>query len=260
MSEFKDSLEFEPAVETVAAGIEYWLMKEVGSSVVGRNKVLDDFQDWHHSLLLDYDDPGNVNARKNKNHYSQLINWTNGLVEYYDDFRPDQIDYALARQMFRAQMYLSGLFRVSCFMKATDQEDYYQRRLEITRSSIDVDPKIEISRSLYRLYDYIPDEAAIFPPALTLPELTSRTLKLNDEQQAYVRELHISGRNDIGQEESSTLDAIANMENKWIGHLVDYISFIASERGGQLSAVPFLEPKSISEDPQPYYPFAPTSD
>lgn len=254
MSEFDRGSETEPAVEVIAGSVEHWLKKEVGSSVMGRNRVLDDFRDWHRSLLLPYDDPGNVNARKNKNHHSQLINWTNGLVEYYDGLDQEQADYMLARQMFRAQMYLSGLFRVGCFMRATDQDDYYHRRMELERVGIDIDPRATITENLHRLYGQAPEPNA-FEPVLTLPELTSRTLELNEEQRNYVRELHVSGRHDVGKEESPTIDTIIDMEKKWIGHLVDHIAFVAGERGGQLSAVPFLEPKSISEDPQPYYPF-----
>lgn len=256
MSEAGRYREVEPTVETIAGSIEQWLMKEVGSSVVGRNQVLDDFNDWHRSLSLPYNHPANVNARKNKNHYSQLMNWTNGLVEHYDDFRQEQADYTLARQMFRAQMYLSGLFRVSCFMQAVDQEEYYRRRLESEHIGLNVDPRMEIWHSFYRLYDYIPDETAVFRPVLTLPELTNRTLELNERQREYVKRLHEGGKDDIGKEESPTMDMIIDMENGWLGHLVDYIAFTASERRGQLAAVPFLEPKSISEDPQPYYPFA----
>ena len=256
MSEFVRKMETEPTVEAIADGLEHWVMKEVGSSFVGRNHVLDDFRDWRGSLSLPYDDPGNFNARKNKNHHSQLINWTNGLVEFYDGLTDEQADYMLARQMFRAQMYLSGLFRVACFMRASDQEDYCRRRLDQRdHVGLDVDPRTPITDRLYRLYDYVPDSDG-FRPKLTLPDLAARTLDLNEEQRDYVKELHVSGRGDIGEEESPTIDMIIGMEKKWIGHLVDYIAFVASERGGHLAAVPFLEPKSISDDPQPYYPFA----
>lgn len=255
MSETITGPESEPTVTTISDGIEHWLKKEIGNSVVGNNKVLDDFSDWRHSLLLPYDDPANVNARKNKSHHSQLIDWTNGLVEHYDGFRPEQADYVLARQMFRAQMYLSGLFRVACFMQAEDQEDYYRRRLELDQIGLDVDAKTVIWKSLYRLYDFVPEPTG-FRPALSLDQLTSRTLELNERQRDYVIELHVSGRDDVGKEESRTMSNVKDMESRWLGHLVDYIAFVASERGRQLAAVPFLEPKSISEDPQPYYPFA----
>jgi hypothetical protein len=258
MSERLLKPEVEPNVELIASGMEDWLKKEVGSSAMGRNAVLDNFKEWHASLLLPYDAPGNVNAGKNKGHYGRLINWTDGMVEGYDDFSQEEADYMLARQMFCAQMYLSGLFRVACFLQAKDQEDYYRRRMEQRdHVGLDIDSRQAITSRLYRLYDYIPDES--FRPVLTLSEVTSRTLELNDEQRDYVRELHISGKDDIGKEKSPTIDAIHNMEGKWVSHLVDYISFVASERGGQLAAVPFLEPKSISDDPQPYYPFSTTS-
>ena len=42
MSEFERNLEVEPTVELVANGLEHWLAKEVGSSMVGRNSCLDD--------------------------------------------------------------------------------------------------------------------------------------------------------------------------------------------------------------------------
>lgn len=46
------------------------------------------------------------------------------------------------------------------------------------------------------------------------------------------------------------------MQVSWLNLGVDYIVFAAEQRDGELGHVPFLEPKSISEDPRVYYPFA----
>ena len=130
MLEFAKDPEVEPTVELLADGLEYWLKKEIGSSLVGRNRYLDNFDSFRSNLQLPYDDRSNTNAEKNRSHYNRLAEWTNGYVELYDGFSTEQRDYATARQILCAQMYLSGLFRTQCFMEASDQNDYYQRRTD----------------------------------------------------------------------------------------------------------------------------------
>lgn len=244
MSEFSRSSEIEPEAEVIARGLGGWLKKEVGSSAVGRNQYLDDFEEFRSSLSLLYNNHNNSNAEKNRSHYNRLAQWTDGLTRYYEGFDSEQRDYALARQIFCAQMYLSGLFRAQCLMQASDQEDYYHRRLD--GSFIGIDLEDTISARL--------DQSPAITPRLD--EIAERTLMLNDKQQTYVEQLHLTGRDDAGRQTSPTVNTVLALQKEWVDLVVDYAVFAANERGGKLSAVPFLEPKSISDDPQVYYPFA----
>ncbi|HTB49330.1 MAG TPA: hypothetical protein VK712_04585 [Verrucomicrobiae bacterium] len=203
--------------------------------------------------MLPYEDPANANAAKNRSHHDRLVVWTRGLVENYDSFSAEQKDYALARQIFCAQMYLSGLFRVQCFMQATDQEDYYRCRTDGT--CIGIDLKRAVTRGLKSTIGFIPESDGFDSTQIVLGEIAGQTLLRNENQSEYVKGLHVSGRYDIARESSATMDTVLRLQEGWTRDVVNYVAFAAQEHGGQLAYVPFLEPKSISDDPKVYHPF-----
>jgi hypothetical protein len=246
MSELEGWFEIEPTAEIIASELENWLKREVDNSVTGRNKYLDDFSGFRRSLVLPYGDRSNTNAAKNRSHYDRTVNWTSGLLEFYEDFNADQRDYAIARQIFCAQMSLSGLFRIQCLMQAADQDDYYRRRTGGNGTGIDLEES-----ATDRLERLQPVERA-----MPLNDIAARTLEINDQQQAYVEELHETGQRYAGQDSSPAIDSGLVSQNRWAGLIVDYIVFASHRDDGDLASVPFLEPKSISDNPEIYYPFA----
>ncbi|MGC1176533.1 MAG: hypothetical protein WA843_00520 [Candidatus Saccharimonadales bacterium] len=254
MSELVRTPEGEQAYVIIAQGLQYWLMKEVGSSTVDHNKVLDEFDRFRADLLLPYEDNRNTNASKNRSHFSQYIDWTNGFAEHYDKFDAEQKDYATARQMFRPQMYLSGLFRVQCMMQARDQGDYYRRRLEGDYTGVALDSIVDWR--LRELLGVTPAPEKFKSPNMTLEELTTQTLTMNERQHEYGKALHRTGHLNAGKVTSPTIDSIFVLQRDWTNLITDYIVFAAAERDGKLAAVPFLAPKSITQNPGVYYPFA----
>ncbi len=247
--------EFEPVATLIASGLSSWLMREVGSSTTGRNHFLDEFDDFRTQLSLPYEAPGNNDAEKNRSHFNRLEEWTTGLSDHYFDMRPEQKDYAMARQILCAQMYLSGLFRIQCHMQATDQDDYYRRRLEGAHTGIDLGAAVADRLPLLFGVNPPKPDGGVSSAWLSFNELVGQTLTLNEVQRKFIKLLHATGVNDVGQEQSPTIAAGANLQKAWTGLVVDYIGYVAAERGN-LRAVPFLEPKSMTEDPQVYYPFA----
>jgi hypothetical protein len=246
MSELKGRFEMEPTAEVIASELEGWLKREVDNSVTGRNKYLDDFSDFRNSLVLPYGDRSNTNAAKNRSHYDRTVNWTNGLLDFYEDFNPDQKDYAISRQIFCAQMSLSGLFRIQCLMQAADQDDYYRRRTGGSGVGIDLEKTVADRLKQLQSVEH----------AMSLDDIAARTLEINDQQQAYVEELHETGQRYAGQDSSPAIDSGLVSQNRWAGLIVDYIVFASHRDDGDLASVPFLEPKSISDNPEVYYPFA----
>lgn len=252
MSEQNRSPEVEPTAEIIADGIDYWLKKEVGSSATGRNRYLDDFDEFRQSLDLPYNDHRNTLTQKNHSHYNRLVLWS-GLFAEYDDLDDSQKERVVAQQLFGAQMFLSGIFRIQCFLQATDQEDYYKQRLE--GHYIGIDLERTVSDRLAELFETIPGPTDFNKP-MSLQELKHHTLAMNEQQRHCIKDLCENGSQGAAQEGSPAATAMTDVQKGWVDLIVDYIAFAASDGGGDLSTVPFLEPKSISDDPQIYYPFA----
>jgi hypothetical protein len=254
MSEFPRNLELEPAAALLANGLSDWLRGEISNSTLGRNRYLDDFEKFRSDLALPYDDPHNTVAQKNRSHHNRLVQWTSLFLQAYGEATPKTKDELLANQMFCAQMYLSGLFRTQCFMQARDQADYYERRLGGDYIGIDLEQTV--SNRLNHLFVATPPPEQFDQQTSSVKELAYTTLALNEQQTHFIKTLYESGHLDAGQQESSTISDGMELQRSWVNLVVDYAVFAASEHDGKLSTVPFLEPKSISDDPQIYYPFA----
>jgi hypothetical protein len=233
--------------EAIARAIHYWLAEEIQSSGSSKNAVLDNFYTARKSFMLRADDQGNKNIGKNDGHYNRLKLWTSQFEENSTD------DYLTARQLFCAQMYLSGMFRLECFVVSNDEAEYRFRRFGGQVLGVDLRKSIagRFSESntveLSRLADAT--NAANDQTYFTLRTLHDRNRR-SDTLFNYVRFLNTRG---------DWFKELSSLQNTWLDLSVDYISYAAQARGKDLSKVPFLEPKSISENPQIYYPFKVTS-
>jgi hypothetical protein len=183
-----------------------------------------------------------------------LADWTAGFEEHYDEFDAADNEYAIARQIFCGQMSLSGLFRAQCMLQATDQEDYYHRRIDGDCTGIDLESTVD--KRLSGLFGgAVPDAEDFGKPRIFLPELVRQTKDANRRQLRNMQYLHEAGRHHMSQQHSPVIEKLIDLQVFWTNLIVNYIGFAAGERDGQLGFVPFLEPKSISDDPQVYYPF-----
>jgi hypothetical protein len=80
-------------------------------------------------------------------------------------------------------------------------------------------------------------------------------MQTNDGGLQISKEVHDMALADAGHEESRSISLLRLSQDLWTQLTVDYIAFIAQQRGGQLAEVPFLQPKSISDSPEVRYPF-----
>lgn len=245
-----ESIDISPEVlklsETVSVALSNWLQEEVASSVVGKNQVLDDYTGFYNSLLKPSTDPNNVNYGKALSHFNRLRLWTDQFANMVDS------DQATARQLFCVQMFMSGLFRTQCMLEATDQEDYYQRRM--SGKAVGVDLSTVIAEQMQTRSGTLKDHVDFSSATPNLAELVELTDQTNETHKALIQKLH-DRDNSTSNVDLPMIEDIKTMQVAWAELAVDYILFAAHERGDQLAPVPFWEPKSISENPAIYYPF-----
>lgn len=251
MSELNmDAVEFIPVQET-AERLETWLSEEVVSSGEGRNSILDDWGLYQEGLEKPFHEPSNAFAGKARGHYDRLRNWTLGF-ELDSGLLHDE--YYMARQKFCAQIEISGAFRRQCFVESWDPGEYKTRRFEHGPAGIDLEKCIAERLDEYTAWkQLIPGAAFQQNPAA---RLIANTNKVNDEYLQIVETVQGIAIRDAGQENSAAANYLKRAQKIWTGLFVDYTMFDINVTGTPLEKIAFLEPKSISDDPQVYYPFS----
>lgn len=120
--------------------------------------------------------------------------------------------------------------------------------------SIGIDTRAVVaSRLLLRTLKTIEDGAIVAAP--DAEEINAQTLRAFETTFGdfdYVRQ---HAPNDFRQTDSPSVARLRTTQELWCGIVTDSILMAAGYRGGDLSAVPFLEPKSISHEHQIQYPF-----
>lgn len=245
--------EFMVVTERITDGIEDWLKDEqVSSSVPGStNSYLDDFDRYQiqRRLSLPIDDPGNWYARKNEDHLDvRLLNWWRDFAD-----EPEN-DTLSAKLTFTPLMLLSGTFRTQCVIQATSAEDYGHRRFGQNRvTGIDMWPLVanKLDQRLVTIANFADAN-------ITLESLEAQKSLTQVKARATHRfAIERCGMGlDIGQEESPAVVALLESQATLADLVIDSVIFAAKIRGGELARVPFWEAKSVSEDPQVYYPFS----
>jgi hypothetical protein len=234
-----------PLSKSITSSMHDWLAQEIESSGAGRNAVLDNFYVTRKAFMQRSDVSWNQNIRKTNSHYDRLVLWTPQFAENPAD------DFLTARQLFCAQMYLSGMFRQECFVVASDEAEYRFRRFGGQVLGVDINTVIE-------------NKLASQDTPVSLQTLTDTTLKTNKLTNSKLRQLHDRNRTEgtlfnyvrFLNSRGEWLKALSELQGEWLDLSVDYILHAAEVRDGDISKVPFLEPKSISDDPQIYYPFS----
>jgi hypothetical protein len=245
--------EHEPATAITAALLE-WQQAEIEASMstMNRNSVLDNWNDFYAGLSMDFNDDKNKSTRKAIDHADRLRSFTL-QAELYPDFVND--DVYLARQLFCAQIFLSGAFRKQCFLQATDAEDYKSRRLHNGPLGIDLSETVEQRLSEYQS-EYVMPEYTYGTSAWA--RLSEHTLRSNETSLEMMKLVHGISRRDAGKEDSPATVLLKTGQSMWARLAVDYIVFAATRSGNfELADVPFRGGKSISDDHELYYPFQP---
>lgn len=247
MSEkFREPAEFDPAL-AISRVTRDWLQAEIEESMQPQNgnSVLDNWHKFHLDLMLPFDSANNWNAQKAKGHYERLLKWT-----LLPEEQPQLVenDAFLGQQTWAALMFVSGAYRRQCFFQAADPEDYTHRRKDEGPAAVDLEA--------------IAREHLATGPQVTVYKdtpwgrLQQATLNLNEESFKAAKLVHECGVPGLGREDSEAVRLLTELQEKWAGLAVDYMAFAAQRAGKDWQAVPLLEPKSVSQDPQIYYPFS----
>jgi hypothetical protein len=242
MSEkFKEEGEQLSPAQAIAKAIEDWLTSEIESSGTGRNAVLD--------KVLPQQGYDFISGGKTEGHYNRLKLWTTQFAEDVED------DYITARQIFAIHMELSGMFRIQCFVRSGPNERFYRNLRFNSGRSLGTDINKQVRTRLLEHSSYIPDRSDLTTYTIGHDELLEITGDYNESLYQYLKKLGSREKPDSPMRKVQTIQRLQNIQRDWLNLATDYIIFAGQQRGGQLSNVPFLEPKSISDNPGVYYPF-----
>lgn len=242
--------EFSPTPSTpevlathIARVTREWVHEEALESINDRNKYLGDYLKGHEWLQMEYLDPLNLPASKHSNHHNRQRFWGNA-----HEIEPDN-DFAAGRHLFNILMQVSGLAKRLCYVKATSMEHYFG--LKTDPGVIGIDPfPVVLGKIMTR--------QAATPPnllALDVPELQTATLDQFSEIKEDFDGLRDDIEADFGQPESPTVGKLRAIQMKWVRLVTDGVLTLMANRDGRLIKVPVLQPKSISDEPEVYYPF-----
>ena len=195
-----------------------------------------------------WDDPKNYLARKLEAHNNRLPHWFEAYTLAPDD------DYQAARLSFAGLMQVSGAYRDQCYMEAVDGEDYMNKRQQVIG--------VDIVQSVADRLRHILPKSGDFSLADVSPESFEDEMKrVSRIGELAVRKMCERARLgfDFSATDTPSSGALRVAQYEWLLLTTDAVALAAKTRGGRLEAVPFLEPRSISEqsDKVPHYPLRP---
>jgi hypothetical protein len=227
-----------------------WLQDEIDNSMAGRNAVLDNRSDFENDLRLPFSDLRNQDGGKARSHHNRLHGWTMA-TEMYPTLVED--DYFLARQIWAAQMFISGAFRKQAFLRTESQQEYVHYRRQHGPTGIDLKSVIAERVQQHEERGWWPRPAYQDSP---WARILNNTIETNDLSLVTAEQVHdIAARGNRGSREQAAR-LLHDTQSRWARLAVDYILFSAQNYEGDLGAVAVLEPKSISDSPAMCYPFA----
>lgn len=242
--------------ETIASAFNDWLEAEVRSSGVEVNTYLDEYNQAIRGLRGGWDHPDNFTVHKHESHVDVRLPqaWETFIMSLEPDMAQEDKDYQSAWLLFTPLMQVSGSWRNQCYVQASDASDYLVRR-HSQANGIDTEAVVAT-----RLKVWLPSPDNFADANLTVDEL-GRQLKNTSvtgrKALERVVERTVLGY-DFGEEESVSTHNMQVAQEAWTAFSTDCVILAAKLRKGELAAVPFLEPKSISATPPPkvIYPLA----
>jgi hypothetical protein len=242
--------------ETIAHAFGGWLNAEVRSSGTEVNTYLDDYSAAIRGLEGGREHKDNFYAIKHNSHVGNRIpqDLQRFEVSLEPDFPIEKIDYHSAALMFTPLMQVSGNRRVQCYIEAKDAEDYLVKRHSVPAG-------IDLEQVAYNRLDKWLPRSENFTNAFITPEkLSQRIGVVSRIGGRAVSEICQRAERafDIGLEDSALAQVLKTGQIEWAGLATDCVILAAKLRKGELAAVPFWEPKSISANPPPevIYPFS----
>jgi hypothetical protein len=232
--------------EAITGTVQDWLKIEYGTAGAGRNTYLDSLEGFYRALSKPYDDPSNTTAAKTLSHLGRLTG------AWWQGFETDpRNDYLSARQLFGVLMLLSGSHRTQVSLQASNQNNYTERRHATTLG-------INLRRTVEDRLDEYAHDKTVRENALSLEGLYRVTTAATTAGLDCLEFVHRRGAKDAKQKTSPSVEYLQGMQVTYAKLAVDHITFAAQIRNGELASVPFLQPISITDQPENpvYYPFA----
>jgi hypothetical protein len=229
------SVEF-PATQ-IAEAVDTWIDTEAIVSSTSRNSFLDDFTSSRIQLGLALDNPRNFVAQKHISHHNRQRFWGEAMIA-----EPAH-DFLVARHTFNALMQISGGMKRIYHTSAISADDYMRRKLSGSGTAINTTEAVEATLRSQTL-------------PITAAEANIQALEQFEAAEAMLEQLRTRIPEDLGRDSSPAIDLLKDVQVGWIHVVTSGIIMAAGYRNGELERVPFLEAKSISDDPQVYYPFA----
>jgi hypothetical protein len=234
----------------IADAIENWLKAEVVSSGID-NTYLDDYTDAVEWLKLGFEHPDNFSAQKHKSHVENRmpIWWQAFELTQPGD---QQFDEQSAKITFNALMQISGTYRNQAFLQAANPEDYLQRRMKGTGLS-SLQNVVSDRLATHFLAETWNEEADFTAANIDFAVLEQRMDRVCQKTGEYILTMcsRVEAGKDLGLEHSKSVNEMIDAQYSWLAFAVDCVTYFAKTRGGNLQAVPFLEPKSIAATPPP---------
>lgn len=238
--------------EAISQVLQDWLVVEARTSTRDVNTYLMSLQSFHADIERSYNDSLNKTGGKSQGHLDRPTGvWWERFIT---DPSNDEVS---ATQTFASQMLLSGARRNQIMLEARSQHEYEDRWQS---GELGIDLVDVVSQRLAERFENGDEEveSADFSAAnLTLEGLYKTaffTVKRGRWTQEYLYEF---GQEDLYKPQAPCSILQRQMQEAWAGLATDHIIFAAALRGGDLTRVPFLQPISITQQPDDpvYYPF-----
>lgn len=230
-----------------------WLDGEVISSGEGVNAVLNNYDLATEGIRGGAEHPNNFAAQKSAGHLNRLPIWWTGFAETPLDDK--DYDYVTARIGFAALMEVSGGWRIQCYLKSKTATEYLRRR-NAKPAGIPIQKAVTD-----RLWQLLPDSGNFAEADLSFRDLHEQTKKVANLSELAIKTMCHEAQ-DFAQQtrvryKNVPIQQMLGNQYNWLTLAVDSVVLAAKDRGGDLAAVPFLEPRSISEESgKTHYPLA----
>jgi len=227
----------------ITDGIHTWLAAEVKSSGSDHNSVLDDYD--RSVELLKTNPAASFTFQKHEGHMSRFFS------KFWPIYEAEpESDYAIAQIAFGGLMEISGGYRNQCYITSKSAEDYLKTRQKVIGIGISDTVAAKLEQRLPSSGDF--SKASI--TSMVLKDKLEGAIDASDTAYREVWSRAVTQR-DFGLPASPSVEQLINDQANWLRFVSDAVILAAKQRDGELTAVPFLDARSINHDPQVYYPF-----
>ncbi len=242
----------QPSSEAISEAVYDWLEAEVATSSNPEdvNAVLNDYTSAIAGLHGGFEHPKNFTWNKAQSHISRL----NSDFEIFADTLPNDkyYDKIAAKIIFDGLMQVSGSYRNQCYVEARDAEDYIERRQKAIGLNI-------ANTVRNRLIDLVPQSGDFSSAKISVESLGERVKQVSQLGETAVKRLcsRAALGYDFGTPGSRSAQEMISAQYNWLNFALDSLILVAKYKDGDIAAVPFLEPISITEQSGSlYYPLA----